>query len=45
MYFNDAYPEITQEEQLSFQATERRLIIRLVVIGSFSLALLLITLL
>jgi hypothetical protein len=40
MYFSDAYPNLTQDEIRSFKTTERRLLLRLVAIGTFSLAIL-----
>ncbi len=44
MYFADAYPDLTQEELRSFKTTERRLMLRLVVIGCFGLAIVGVTL-
>jgi hypothetical protein len=40
MYFSDVYPNPTQDEIRSAKATERRLMMRLFAIGSFSLAIL-----
>ena len=40
MYFSDAYPDPTQDEIHSFKTAERRLLVRLAVIGCFSLVLL-----
>ncbi len=40
MYISSADPDLTQEEISSFKATERRLLLRLVMIGCFSLVLL-----
>ena len=39
MYFADAYPELSPEQQRSFKASERRLLRRLVMIGCVGIAL------
>ena len=44
MYFADAYPELSPEQQRNFQASERRLLRRLIIIGCFGMAILGVTL-
>ncbi len=44
MYFSDAYPELSVDQRRSFEAAERRLLRRLVLIGCFGVTLLGLTL-
>ena len=40
MYFADVQPELTEEQQREFAAAERRLLLRLVIVGCLGLVLL-----